>query len=190
VLLSVLLWPPPHLRRPAVLTAWAAVTVCAVVRDLTGAAPRIKWPNDVLVGGLKVSGILLEQGRTGATVVGIGLNVTQGADELARAGLPQATSLARLAAAVPDTHAVAKGLLRRLDADYDRLWGGDLDTLEAAWRAGLGLAGRAVVAECADGPHAGRLRALGFDRVELERPGEGPLVVRPEAVLHLEPAGE
>src|SRR5437763_902056 len=46
VLLSVLLFPPLRLRRPAILTAWAAVSVCAAVRELTGVQARIKWPND------------------------------------------------------------------------------------------------------------------------------------------------
>src|SRR5947199_8393836 len=49
VLLSVLLFPPPALRRPAVLTALAAAAVCETVRRLTGLPPRIKWPNDVLL---------------------------------------------------------------------------------------------------------------------------------------------
>src|SRR5262245_26870605 len=76
VLLSVLLYPPEALARPAVLTAWAAVSVCETVRRLTGWQPRIKWPNDVLLHGKKVCGILIEQSQLAgrlAAVVGIGL---------------------------------------------------------------------------------------------------------------------
>ncbi len=189
VLLSVLLSPPPALRRPAVLTAWAAVAVCAVVREVTGLPPRIKWPNDVQVRGRKVCGILIEQGcaRTGlTTVAGIGLNVRQTVQAFAAAGLPEAVSLAQLTAAPPDTTEVARRLLCRLDEEYDLLCGGDLAPLEDAWRSHLGLLGRQVVAECADGTHAGRLRSLTFDAVELERPG-APLVLRPERVRHLTP---
>ena len=47
VLLGVLLFPPPPLRRPAVLTAWAAVAVAETVRRLTDFYATIKWPNDV-----------------------------------------------------------------------------------------------------------------------------------------------
>ena len=75
VLLSVLLFPPPPLRRPSILTAWAAVAVCKIIQKLVGCAARIKWPNDILLGGRKVCGILIEQGR--GTVAGIGLNVRQ-----------------------------------------------------------------------------------------------------------------
>ena len=63
VLMSVLLYPPPALRRPAFLTAWAAVSVCEAVRTSTGLDAKIKWPNDVFVRGRKVCGILIEQGR-------------------------------------------------------------------------------------------------------------------------------
>ena len=92
VLMSVLLFPPPELRRPAILTAWAAVSVCEVIVQTTGLQAQIKWPNDVLLQGRKVCGILIEQTR--GTVVGIGLNVNQDAGHFAAAGLPQASSLA------------------------------------------------------------------------------------------------
>jgi len=64
VLMSVLLFPPPQLRRPVILAAWAATSVCETIRHVTGLQARIKWPNDVLVRGRKVCGILIEQ-RTG-----------------------------------------------------------------------------------------------------------------------------
>jgi BirA family biotin operon repressor/biotin-[acetyl-CoA-carboxylase] ligase len=60
VLMSVLLFPPPALRRPALLTAWAAVSVCETIRQATGLQAKIKWPNDVLLRGRKVCGILTE----------------------------------------------------------------------------------------------------------------------------------
>src|SRR5215213_7447112 len=102
VLLSALLFPPPELRRPAVLTAWAAVVVGETVLQVTGQQTAIKWPNDVLLCGKKVCGVLIECGvappRGGAAndpyfVVGIGLNVNQSAGDFARMDLPDATSL-------------------------------------------------------------------------------------------------
>src|SRR5260221_12097436 len=49
VLLSVLLFPPAAVRRPAVLTAWAAVSICEAILQITGVQAKIKWPNDVNV---------------------------------------------------------------------------------------------------------------------------------------------
>jgi BirA family biotin operon repressor/biotin-[acetyl-CoA-carboxylase] ligase len=185
VLLSVLVFPPGPLRRPAVLTAWAAVSVCAVIQRLLGRPARIKWPNDVLLHGQKVCGILIEQNR--GTVVGIGLNVQQTAEHFAQAGLPDATSL-RLHAApfTPlETAAVARELIRQLDTEYDLLCAGETAALEACWKWHLGLLGKQVVAECPDGTYRGRLLDLSFAGVELERAGTLPLVLEPEKIQHL-----
>lgn len=186
VLLSLLLFPPPPLQRPAILTAWAAVTVCTVVHHLVGRPAKIKWPNDVYLRGRKVCGILIEQNR--GTVVGIGLNVRQTAEQFAEAGLYEATSLHQHAAdASPplETDGVARELIRQLDTEYAQLCDGDTATLEARWKWHLGLLGKPVVAECHDGVERGRLLDLGFAGVELERPGTVPLVLPPEKILHL-----
>jgi BirA family biotin operon repressor/biotin-[acetyl-CoA-carboxylase] ligase len=191
VLLSLLLFPPPELRRAPVLTAWAAVSVCATVRLITGQEARIKWPNDVLIHGRKVCGILIEQGR--GTVVGVGLNVRQSCEDFTAAELPEATSLAQFVDEAPDTYAVARLLLEQLDAAWERLRAGDLATLEETWSQHLDLLEKAVVAECIDGVFTGRLSALSFDGVTLAGQGgteEVPspsVVLRPERVLHLRP---
>src|SRR5262245_20280596 len=76
VLMSVLLFPPSEFRRASILTAWAAVSVCKLIGDRTRLEPTIKWPNDVLIRGRKVCGILCE-GAAAHVVVGIGINVNQ-----------------------------------------------------------------------------------------------------------------
>ncbi|HEV2590666.1 MAG TPA: biotin--[acetyl-CoA-carboxylase] ligase [Gaiellaceae bacterium] len=73
LLVSVLLKPP---RDPAELTLVAGVAVAQVVERAIGRPAQIKWPNDVLVDGAKVSGGIAEL-RDGAVVLGIGLNVNQ-----------------------------------------------------------------------------------------------------------------
>jgi BirA family biotin operon repressor/biotin-[acetyl-CoA-carboxylase] ligase len=186
VLLSALVFPPPHLRRPAVVTAWAAVSVCEAVRQAAGVQAKIKWPNDVLIRGRKVCGILAEQGR--GTVVGVGLNVNQSAADFEGAGLPQATSLALAAGRALDCRGVARLLIRLLDEEYDGLVQGDLARLEACWKWRTGLLGKQVVAECHDGPVRGRLVEMAFDGLRITAPeGDARLLV-PEAVRHLHPA--
>jgi BirA family biotin operon repressor/biotin-[acetyl-CoA-carboxylase] ligase len=189
VLLSVLLFPPVELRRPVLLTAWAAVAVCEVVRQMTGVQPRIKWPNDVLLRGRKVCGILIEQSQQGsatAVIAGIGLNVTQTEEQLAAAGLPLATSLQAGGAAQADRDGVARALLAQLDDEYRRLGRGERTTLEACWKWNLGLLGGDVVAECADGVRQGRLLEMDFDGIVLDQPGEGIIVLPPEVILHID----
>ncbi len=183
VLVSVLLFPPPAARRPALLTAWAAVSVCETILQTTGVQARIKWPNDVLIRGRKMCGILIEQAR--GTVVGIGLNVSQSADAFAEAGLSEAGSLALFSERPLDRWDIARRLLHELDDGYARLCAGDLGELEACWRWRLGLLGRRVAAECAGGMRRGRLVEIAFDGLDLEVEAGRVLRLPPETVRHL-----
>lgn len=187
VLLSLLLYPPDAINRPVLLTAWAAVSVCEVARKLTGIQPRIKWPNDVLLNGRKVCGILIEQSRQGgvaATVAGIGLNITQTEVDFAAAGLPEATSLAAMGSTTLDSHAVARELLAALDERYDELHRGDLGPLQHSWQSHLGLLGQEVVVECVDHVRHGQLLECGFDGVGI-MDGDTAVVLPPEAIRHI-----
>lgn len=74
---------------PHTLALVAANAVHALVAPLCAGQARIKWPNDVLVDGAKIAGILLERAGD-AVVVGIGINVTGHPEGLDR----PATSLA------------------------------------------------------------------------------------------------
>jgi BirA family biotin operon repressor/biotin-[acetyl-CoA-carboxylase] ligase len=183
VLMSVLLFPPPSLQRAAVLTAWAAVSVCEVIHRMTSLDARIKWPNDVLIDGRKVCGILIERGR--GTVAGIGLNVNQPADYFAKAGLPLATSLALATHQSHDCADLARLLIHELDAQFDRLCQNDTTTLEARWKGRLGVLGKGVIADSGNEQIRGRLRDLTFERLELERADGTILHVSPECIRQL-----
>jgi BirA family transcriptional regulator, biotin operon repressor / biotin---[acetyl-CoA-carboxylase] ligase len=205
VLLSVLLFPPPELCRPPLLTAWAAVSVCETIRRTADLQAKIKWPNDVLIRGRKVCGILIEAARVRSAdcgsriqeanrsaasfvVAGIGLNVSQSAEELEKAGLTEATSLALSAGKRLEREETARQLIHQLDEEYDRMCRGDVSTLESCWSWRLGLLGRQVAAECAEATHHGRLVELGWEAVELEQADGTVLRLRPEGVRHLGPA--
>jgi BirA family biotin operon repressor/biotin-[acetyl-CoA-carboxylase] ligase len=186
VLLAVVVAPPPAARRPAVLTAWAAVGVSECIHRLTGLQPRIKWPNDVLVDGKKVCGILFESaaGTAMTTVAGIGLNVTQSAADFVQAELPEATSLTASTGRILDTATVADRLLDELDRAYGLLLG-DVTTLERIWADRLGLVGELVEAETTGGTvHQGRLQAISFRDLEMTT-GKTSLRLPPEAVRRL-----
>ena len=111
-------------------TGWGwlpLATGVAVADALTaecGVAAGLKWPNDVLVDGGKLAGILAEVAAPAAVVVvGLGLNVTLTADE---APDPVATSLLMLGFVDVDRNALARRMLRELAQRID------------AWRAAGG----------------------------------------------------
>jgi BirA family biotin operon repressor/biotin-[acetyl-CoA-carboxylase] ligase len=101
------------------------IAVAAALHDEAAMPARLKWPNDVLVGGRKIAGILAE--AHGDTIVaGFGVNVT-----LTRAELPgpAATSLLLEDAASTNREQLLAGVLARLAEGY-RAWVADPD---AAW---------------------------------------------------------
>lgn len=183
ILLSALLFPPPELRRPVVLAAWATVAVCDTVERLTGLEPRIKWPNDVFVSGRKVCGILIEQGR--GTVAGIGLNVNQSAAAFAAAGLPEAGSLASLTATTFDVAAAARLLVEELDRRYCQLLEGATAAVEAIWQRRLGLTGRPVAVETTTATYCGELRTLTFEQIAVKTAAGETVRPSPESVRQL-----
>jgi BirA family biotin operon repressor/biotin-[acetyl-CoA-carboxylase] ligase len=114
---SVLLRPdrvPPPARGWAPLLAGVA-TVRALQRE-TGVDAGLKWPNDVLVGGRKLAGILAEQSGD-AIVVGIGINVLGREHQLPVA---TATSLEVARAASADRTGLLAAILRQLEHWYLR----------------------------------------------------------------------
>lgn len=189
LLMSVVLRTPPELRRPVILTAWAAVAVADAVYALSGAQARIKWPNDLLVRGKKVCGILIEQSGTGSavtTIAGIGLNLNQTADEFAAANLPDAASLQMIGGRPIDPRHAAEVVIRKLDAEYARLRSGERVAVEADWKWRIGLLGLVVEIEHRDATTSvGRLFDMSFDGLEVETPDGFVRAVAPETVSHL-----
>lgn len=117
--LSVLLRP---VAVPADRWPWlpllAGVAVRAALRSATGVDAQLKWPNDVLVGGRKVAGILVERvdGPVGpAAVVGVGVNISMTAAQLP---VVHATSLFLEGGTELDPERVLVALLLRLGEAY------------------------------------------------------------------------
>ncbi len=127
----------------------AGVAVVDVLRGTAGVDAELKWPNDVLIGGRKVVGILAEVAATApvaTVVVGIGLNVSLTEDELP---VPTATSLLLEDAEVTDRTVLVRAILREL-ARRHREWeaaGWKVDALAAAYKERCGTLGRRVRAE-------------------------------------------
>ncbi|ORV14594.1 biotin--[acetyl-CoA-carboxylase] ligase [Mycobacterium celatum] len=140
------------------------VAVVDALAAVTGVNAGLKWPNDVVVGGGKLAGILAEVAAPAPVIViGLGLNVTLTADE---APDPAATSLLMLGSSATDRNALAHRILRELAARID------------AWRT----AGGADPALFADYQH--RSLTLGT-RVRAILPGDHEVVGVAQAIDEL-----
>jgi len=143
-LLGSTLWRPDV---PPARAATLGQAAGLAVLDAIGAGARLKWPNDVLLGGAKCAGILLESaldgGRLEHVVVGIGINANQLTDDLPT--VDYAAISLRLALGRPvDRNALAAALLVGLGRRYEQWLRAPLATF-AAWREGLETLGREVV---------------------------------------------
>ena len=186
LLMSVLLFPPDGLNDVPWLTALGAVAVAEVVRAWTGRPARIKWPNDVRVGGRKVAGILVERGH--GAVVGIGINANVTPDQLPDELRLTATSLCELVGAPVDRSELARALIRQLDDWYDRGRDQGPATLSPAWSAASEHLGQLVRVVTPDGSTAGRLDGLDLQHGLLLTLADGTARTVPvRAVLELSP---
>lgn len=79
--MSLILRPNIQLTKAPQLTLLTAVAVVQAMEEVTGLTPEIKWPNDILINGKKVTGILTElqaeADRIHSIIIGIGINVNQ-----------------------------------------------------------------------------------------------------------------
>jgi BirA family biotin operon repressor/biotin-[acetyl-CoA-carboxylase] ligase len=157
-------YSPPHLNlytsivlRPEITTeeapGWILATAIAVAESVAetvqdSEAVEIKWPNDVLLGGLKTSGILMELGAEGARVdflvLGIGVNLN-----VDRTGFPDdfrhlATSLASHSGCPVNRVAFAKGLYGKLESIADACEAGGFESLRSRFEARFRMPGRRV----------------------------------------------
>lgn len=120
--LSVILRPEVPLHKAPLVTLMGAAAVAASIRKQCGLEAGIKWPNDILVSGKKVAGLLTEmsaeQDRIRHIVLGIGVDVNMDMDTLPHDVRGQTTSLATETGAKIDRTMLLRQLLRELDRRY------------------------------------------------------------------------
>lgn len=136
------------------LTAVAGVAVVEVVAEVGGVDAALTWPNDVMVQGRKLAGVLTEvPAGLAVGIVGIGINLSMPAALPADAVPPAALDLAMGRPA--DSDALVIALARRLAAWHQTLMDGDLLAARSRWRAHLSTIGRDVVVRDAGGEFRG-----------------------------------
>jgi BirA family biotin operon repressor/biotin-[acetyl-CoA-carboxylase] ligase len=185
VILSVLLIEPVGSALPTRATMLAALAACEAIEAATDCAPAVRWPNDIVLGGHKLGGVLAEsrplaapsgavvQTAQRAVVIGIGINCLQQPGHFAGELAGKATSLECAVAHAVNRAPVAAGVLARLD---HWLAAGARDAagwqrISEQWRARCADLGSRVTLE-----HDGRR----FSGTVLEITGDGDLVVELE----------
>lgn len=166
VTMSFLLRPGMPPGEAQKITLAAAAAVCGAIGDVCPALrPSIKWPNDILLGGRKVCGILTElsaaEENTHYVVVGVGVNVRGRADGLPSEIREIAATLDETCGATVDRCALAAAICNR----FEQLWfmwtrdGGFAPVLER-YRERMAHVGRAARALSAGRTAAGTIMGV------------------------------
>ena len=171
ILISIILYPGLEILPR--LTMAACLAVSRSIETVTGLQPAIKWPNDVLLEGRKVSGILSESDVSGEAVnyaiVGIALNVN-----LDTATMPDisdtATSLKQALGREVSRHQVLISLLHEFENLYFALRRGE--SIQREWLQRLETLGKNVSVRCGDEVLDGYAEAVDDEgNLIIRRPG-------------------
>jgi BirA family biotin operon repressor/biotin-[acetyl-CoA-carboxylase] ligase len=159
---SVVLRPRIPAGFLGVVSLYAAAATAAAVSSLAGKPAGCKWPNDVVIGGRKVSGILCESTITGtgvgAVIAGIGVNVNQREFPPAISGV--ATSIALERGPDADLAAALCALLESLESLYAPSESSWPAAVVSAWTARNVVLGSRVEAERSAGRITGIARSV------------------------------
>ncbi len=150
VALSIILYPDVSFLPYLIMLA--SLAVASSIESVTGLKPQIKWPNDVLINGKKVCGILIENevkgNKVAFAIIGIGINIDL--------GLPEVSEISATATSLNDESGRKVsylGLVRHLLVEFERLYlpPPDVKSIYEAWRDRLVTLGKRVRVESGNG---------------------------------------
>ncbi len=182
LLVSVVLRPALPPERAGLLTCWAGAAMAEALRELAGVEVGCRWPNDLILDGAKVGGILatsaVREGRVDHVVLGVGVNLGEAPSEVPGAGAVPGVDAADLLGA----------FLERFAAGYGRAGSGLGPTTLERYRAVCATLGSRVRARITSGEV---VEGVAEDVDELGgllvRTPEGRRTVRFGEVEHLDP---
>lgn len=167
----------PELAQLRHLVLITPLAVCLAIEELTALRPRIKWPNDVLIAGKKVCGVLaesaLEDERVLFALVGVGINVN--ADMSAYGEIKDiATSLASETERELSREEVLAATLNHFETLYQALGRGEVVSI--GWKERLETLGKQVTVQSSAGTLEG---------VAVDSDSDGALILRRQDGSHV-----
>ncbi len=174
---SVLLRPAILPRYAPQLTFVSAAAVALAVQEISGLDPQVKWPNDILLGGKKVAGLLNEMSAETEgihfVILGIGVNLNMTADQFPDDLRYPATSLLIEKGQAVSRLAFARCLYRHLDELYHQYLAEGFAPIRQQWESFWNLNGRRVEVDYYDRKVQGQVTGLDPDGALLLRLDDG-----------------
>jgi BirA family biotin operon repressor/biotin-[acetyl-CoA-carboxylase] ligase len=180
---SILLRPDLRPHETTQLTVASATALRRAIEAQTGLEPEIKWPNDILIRGKKVAGILTELNaevdRVKYVIIGIGVDVNLAARDWPSDLRKIATSLKIESGKSISRAELAISILRELDADYQLICCNEFEKVAEEWEKHCKTIGEEVVIRTGPREIRGRAESLAEDGALLLRTEHG----RPERIV-------
>ncbi len=137
--MSIILRPNLPPQQTPQMTLLTAVAVVRAIKQQTGISCQIKWPNDILINGKKLVGILTEMQAdpdvVHSVIVGIGVNVNQQASDMAPDIREIATSLAIEKGEAVERAGLIAAIFNEFEALYDLYLESGFSTIRSLWEA-------------------------------------------------------
>jgi BirA family biotin operon repressor/biotin-[acetyl-CoA-carboxylase] ligase len=175
IALSIILYPPLAYLPSLIMVA--SLAVADSIEEVTDLKAQLKWPNDVLVNGKKICGILVESDVRGDkvdyAVIGTGINININPADFPRIA-PLATSLSHELGREVSRREVVQSLLAHTEKLYLALEDGD--TVFRRWRERLVTLGKEVKVSSGDASYQGIAESVSSDGSLLLRQPGGSLL--------------
>jgi len=176
---SILLRPDLRPHETTQLIVASATALRRAIETQTGLEPEIKWPNDILIRGKKIAGILTELSaevdRVKYVIIGIGVDVNLAARDFPQDLKKIATSLKIESGKSISRAELAVNILRELDADYQRICANEFEHVAEEWEKHCKTIGEEVVIRTGPREIRGRAESLAEDGALLLRTEHGRL---------------
>lgn len=161
------------------LTFLSAVAVCRAIKSSSTLQPQVKWPNDVLVDGVKVAGLLNEMSsetdQVKYVVLGIGVNLNMQEEQFPSNLRAPASSLAILSGQTVSRLNFTRALLAEIDTLYQLFIAQGSEPIICAWQELCSMIGHPARIDCNGVQIQGVMEGLAEDGALLMRTGEGKI---------------
>ncbi len=164
---SIILKPPVNPSSASQMTLMAGVAVAELISEFCPGRVTLKWPNDVLIDGKKVCGILTEMKTKGDkidyVIVGIGININMERLDFPEELQGSSTSLKEETAEHVSRTEFAAGLYNYFEKCYHTLTAEGFDSIRDRWMKYSGIIGREIEVRGRDSKKRGRV--VGLDNI-------------------------
>ena len=176
---SILLRPDLRPQAATQLTVAAATALARAIRSQTNLSPEIKWPNDILIRGKKIAGILTELSaevdQVKYLILGMGVDVNLNASEFPADIRKIATSLKIETGRTINRADLAAAILTELESDYARICSGQFEKSQTNGRNNCMTIGHNVAIQIGERSIQGRAESLDSEGALLVRTQHGRL---------------